>query len=438
MTSSDKETLPAIVEGVRTPFMRSNKALVDQSACNLGRTALSGLMEKSSLGEDEVDHLTMGTVIHDTHTPNVARESMLAAGLSPNTPAHTVSLACISSNMAATQIADMIRLGQISSGIASGVDTCSDPPIRISQSFRKTLVRWQGIKKPTHMLKELKHLKNFRVSDLFFDVPSVREYSNGKTMGQGCEILAQNASVTREEADHFAARSHELAVKAWQKGVFSDNIVTMRPSPKFKTISQDDGPREDATLDKLKKLRPAFDKQFGVNTAGNSSFLTDGASAMLLMSMAQAHKTKRQVKAVIKDYVYRAGDALSEMLSGPSLTIPHLLQRNNLSVDDVEVWEIHEAFASQVLANLKLIKSDKFAKTRLGLKKAVGEIPLEKINIWGGSLSIGHPFGATGVRLLLTAAKRLQEQSQRFAVVSGCAAGGHGSAILLENPNFLN
>ena len=437
MPLSDTKTLPVIVEGVRTPFMRSHKAFVTLSPTDLGRHALAGLMEKCSLGEDEIDHLSMGTVIHDSHTPNVAREALLSAGISARTPAHTVSLACISSNIASTQLADMIRLGQVSKGIASGVDTCSDPPIRISPSFRKTLVRWQSLRKGAQFFAELKHLKNFRFSDLSFDVPSVREYSNGKTMGQGSEILNQSVGVSRSEADHFAARSHELAVKAWERGIFQDNIVNVNPPPHFKSVAQDDGPRKDATLKKLEKLRPSFDKQFGINTAGNSSFLTDGASAMYMMSLAAAQKEKRPAKAIIRDYIYRAGDALAEMLSGPALTIPALLHRNKLQVEDIEVWEIHEAFAAQILANLKLLADDAFAKSRLGMKKAIGPIPIDRINIWGGSLALGHPFGATGVRLLFTAAKRLQEQEVRYAVVAGCAAGGHGSAILLENPNFL-
>ncbi len=437
MKPNETSFLPVIVAGVRTPFMRSHKAFVSLSSCDLGRHALSGLMNRCSLGENEAQHLIMGTVIHDSHTPNIGREALLAAGLSPRIPAHTVSLACVSSNMAATQIADMIRLGQIDCGIASGVDTCSDPPIRISKGFRKTLARWQKLKGMGQWAQELVHLKNLEWGDLSFDVPSVKEFSNGKTMGQGCEILAQQAGITREEADRFAARSHELAHKAWEKGTMDDHVLSMQVAPAFKTVKRDDGPRGDTTVEKLSKLSAAFDKQFGVSTAGNSSFLTDGASAMLIMSLKRAQEAKRQPMAIIRDAVYRAGDALYEMLSGPAMTIPALLQRNGLKTTDVEVWEIHEAFAAQVLANLKLISDAKFCRERLQLSAPLAPIPIEKINTWGGSLSIGHPFGATGVRLLYTAAKRLQEQGVRYAVVSGCAAGGHGSAILLENPNFL-
>ncbi len=437
MVDLSPELIPVIIDGVRTPFMRSHKAYVNLRACDLARIALSGLVDKLAIPASSIEHVSMGTVIHDPHTPNVAREGVLAAGLPPIIPAHTVSLACISSNMASTSLADMIRLNRISMGIAGGVDTCSDPPIRLSPSFRRALVRWQKIKKPAQLLPELVRLKNFKITDLALDTPGVTEFSNGKSMGEGCEILAQRVGVTREEADSFAARSHSLAVEAQNNGIFDDHVIPVQLPPHFSAIAKDDGPRADTTVEKLAKLSPAFDKTFGVNTAGNSSFLTDGASAMLIMSMKKAKDLGYKPKAIIIDHIYAAGDALSEMLSGPTLTIPFLLQKNKLKVSDIDVWEIHEAFAAQMVANLKLLASKKYAQERLGLADAIGEIPLEKINIWGGSLSIGHPFGATGVRLLLTAAKRMEKQGARYAVVSGCAAGGHGSAILLANPQLL-
>ena len=426
---------PVIVAGVRTPFMRSHKAYVNLSAFDLGRFALSGLMSKTALEPDLVEQVTMGTVIHDPKTPNVARECVLGAGLPSVVPAYTVSLACISSNVAATNTADMIRLQRLQIGIFGGTDTCSDPPIRFSPKLRKALVRLGKIKKPQDILKEWPTLKKLRFSDIAPDVPAVAEFSNGKTMGEGAEILAQQAGVQREESDRFAERSHQCAVKAQNEGFFNEDLIAVQAPPVFATIDKDDGPRGDTTFEKLGSLRPAFDKKLGVSTAGSSSFLTDGASAVMMMSRERAKELGFTPKAVLRDYVYKAGDALSEMLTGPALSIPLLLKRNGLKVEDIGVWEIHEAFAAQVLANLKFMTQDKFAQERLGIDKAVGEIPLEKINIWGGSLSIGHPFGATGGRLLWTASRRLIQEQARFAVVSGCAAGGHGSAILLENPD---
>lgn len=426
--------LPVIIDGVRTPFMRSQKTYIDLSSFDLGRLALNGLLSKLEIAPHEIEHVTLGTVLHDPRTPNVARECVLGSDLLASTPASTVSLACISSNMAATQLAEMIAMGRIKAGIIGGVDTCSDPPIRISKNMRKHLVRLSKIKGVTDIFKGFSILKKFSIKDISLDVPKVEEFSNGKTMGQGAELLAQETGVSREDSDAFALKSHQSAVAAWKSGLIAENITSVYIPPAFKAILKDDGPRDDTTLESLKNLRAAFDKNFGVCTAGNSSFLTDGASAVLLTSYQKAIELGLTPKAIVKDYLYRAGDALTEMLSGPALTIPFLLKQNNLQVSDIDVWEIHEAFASQILANLCYLRSEKFAKERLKIDKAIGDIPMEKINTWGGSLSLGHPFGATGGRLLYTAANRLKKEGGRFAVVSGCAAGGHGSAILLENP----
>lgn len=432
-SGGQRENDPAIVDGIRTPFMRSHRAYVNLSAYDLGRMALTGLLAKTGIDPVLLEQVVLGTVIHDPLTPNVARECVLGSGIPATVPAYTVSLACISSNMAATNLSDLIRLKRLDVGIFGGTDTCSDPPIRVSAKLRKTLVKLGNVKKPQDMLKQFPWIKNLRLSDLSLDIPKVAEFSNGKSMGEGAEILAQQTGITREESDRFAARSHELAVRAIEQEIIKDDLLPVHLPPKFQSIDRDDGPRPDTTLEKLAKLKPAFDKKFGVSTAGNSSFLTDGASSVLMMSRKRARELGFTPKAILRDYVYQAGDALSEMLTGPALTIPHLLAKNGLKVGDIGVWEIHEAFACQVLANMRYMTQDTFVQKRLGLEKAIGEIPLEKLNTWGGSLSIGHPFGATGGRLLWTAARKLYEQQERYAVVSGCAAGGHGSAILLEN-----
>lgn len=433
-TANQSSSRAMIIDGVRTPFARSYQSFIDFSAYELGQIAITGLLDKTGLEAKYLEHLIMGCVIHDPRTPNVARESLLAAGLPAQIPANTVSLACISSNVAATNLADMIKSQRVEVGIFGGLDTCSDPPIRLSRNLRRILVKLQKVRGPLDMLKHTSILRSFRVSDLKPDIPQVVEFSNGKSMGQGGEILAQSVKVHREEADKFALRSHQLAVKAHSEGYFKHDICPVQIPPKFKAILKDDGPRKDTTLESLARLRPAFDRKMGVSTAGNSSFLTDGAAAVLIMSEQMAKEQGLQPRAFIRDYVYRAGDALSEMLSGPALSIPALLERNGLGFDDIEVWELHEAFAAQMVANLKLVKERSFVRDRVG-SKVYGEIPLEKLNIQGGSLSIGHPFGATGARLLMTAARRISESKGRYAVVSGCAAGGQGSAILLEKAN---
>jgi acetyl-CoA acyltransferase len=248
--------------------------------------------------------------------------------------------------------------------------------------------------------------------------------------------MAQAMGATREESDSFAARSHQLACQAQKDHIFEEDIIPINVPPKFDLVDQDNGPRGDTTVERLSKLRPVFDKKFGIVTAGSASFLTDGASAVLMMSMEQAEKLKYEAKAVLKDYIYKAGDPKEEMLLGPALAIPELLNRNGLTTDDIDVWEIHEAFAAQMVCFFKAFESEDFMKKRLGFDKTFGKLPLEKMNIYGGSLSLGHPFAATGGRLMTTASRRLQKEKARYAIIAGCAAGGHGSAILLENPNL--
>ncbi|MGK5090580.1 acetyl-CoA C-acyltransferase [Deltaproteobacteria bacterium TL4] len=434
-SKTEQDRLPVLIDGVRTPFLRSNGSYSPLMPHDLGKYALTGLLEKTGVDPGLIELVIMGTVVHETSTPNVARESMLAAGIPNTTPAYTVSLACISSNVAAGNICDMIRLGRMRIGIAGGTDTSSDPPIRLSKKLRQGLARLQKAKTVQARLKELSKLS---FKDLAPDIPSITEYSTKMSMGDACERMVKRiGGVTREDSDAFAARSHQLAVKAWSDGIFEGEVLRIHVPPKLELVEKDDGPRANTTLESLSKLKPAFDKIFGVLTAGSSSFLTDGASAVLFTSLKQANALNLTPKAVIQDYVYRAGDPMEELLLGPALTIPALLDQNNLSIKDIEVWELHEAFSAQILANLACLKSTEFCKNRLGRSKAFGEIPLEQINIWGGSLSLGHPFGATGGRLLTMATKRLLRSGARYAVVSGCAAGGHGSAILLENPKYL-
>lgn len=421
-----------IVHGVRTPFLKSNGAFHPLMTHDLGRYAVTGLLQRSGVDPEAVDLVVMGSVIQDPRTSNVAREIALGAGLPKETPAFTTTLACISANVAATTVVDQIRGGQIDVAIAGGTESFSDPPIRVSKALRQALVKLQKAKGPKDWLDILKDLSP---KDIALDIPSAAEFSTGLTMGQSCERLAKAWGVTREESDEYAVRSHVLADRAWKEGRYADEVVPVQVPPRFETVVQDDGPRGDSTLESLAKLKTAFDKEFGIITAGSSSFLTDGASAVLLMSQERADELGARPLAVVRDYVYGAGDPLEELLLGPSFTIPRLLDRSGLKVEDIGVWEIHEAFSAQMVANFKALRSAEFAKERLGRGKALGEIPLEKVNVWGGSLSLGHPFGATGGRLLTTASRRLQVTGERYAVIAGCAAGGQGSAILLENPS---
>jgi acetyl-CoA acetyltransferase family protein len=421
-----------VVDAARTPFLKSNGAFSSLMSWELGREAMKGLLARTGLDPRVVDLVVMGTVVQDPRTSNLAREAMLGAGLPATTPAFTTTLACISANVAATTAAESIQLGRADCALVGGAESFSDPPIRLGKNLRRALVKAQKVKAPQEYLRLLADLSP---QDLVPDVPSAAEFSTGLTMGQSCERLAHRVGVSRRESDEWAVRSHVLAAQAWSEGRYADEVVPVAVPPQFALVAADDGPRGESTMDAVGRLKPAFDRDFGVITAASSSFLTDGGSAVLLASAEKARALGQTPRGILRDWVYAAGDPLEELLAGPALTIPRLLARNHLAAKDVGVWEIHEAFAAQVVANLKLLDDRAFLKDRVGVDIVVGEIPLERINAWGGSLSLGHPFGATGGRLIATACRRLQATGHRWAVISGCAAGGHGSAILVENPH---
>jgi acetyl-CoA acetyltransferase family protein len=417
-----------LVDAVRTPFCKSNGALLPLMSHELGRDAIKGLVAKTGIEPAIVDQVIMGSVVQDPRTSNLAREAMLGAGLLDTTPAYTTTLACISANVAATNAADAIALGRCDVVIAGGAESFSDPPIRLSKNLRQALVKMQKAKGPAAYLDIVKDLSP---QDLAPDVPSAAEFSTGLTMGQSCERMARRLGVTRQQSDEFAVRSHVLAGRAWAAGHYRDDVIPIALPPRFHLINQDDGPRADSTVASVQKLRPAFDASFGVITAASSSFLTDGAAATLLMSRSRAEALNMPRRVVLRDHVYAAGSPLEELLAGPALSIPKLLHRHGMVAADIGVWEIHEAFAAQVVANLQLLRDAAWLRDRTGTEQVI-DVPLEHLNQWGGSLSLGHPFGATGARLLSTCMRRMIGSGSRFGVVSGCATGGHGSAILLE------
>jgi len=429
MNTAQKIRNVVIIDGTRTPFLRSGTDYQDMMAYELGASAIKNLVHKTALKTDLIDQVIMGTVIHNIRTPNVARESALIAGLSPFTPAHTVSQACISANVAISQVADMISLGSIDIAIAGGTDSVSDIPIAFHKKMRKKLFNARKIK---NFGDTLKFVSSLRFSDFKPDVPDITEFTTGLSMGQDADLLAARLGISRAEQDEYAVRSHHLAAKAAQNGFLAKEISAIETMPRYKTVSEDNTYRADSSIEKLAKLRPAFDKRNGTLTAANSSFLTDGASAVLLMEEEKAKELGYQPKARIKAYTFVGRDPKTELLLGPAYAIPKVLEMAGLSLNDIGVFEIHEAFAAQVLAIVKSLDSEKFGKENLGLNAKFGEIPMDKMNTMGGSLSLGHPFGATGGRLLTTAANRLIEEDQQFAVLAACAAGGHGHAMVIE------
>ncbi len=418
-----------VVDGSRTPFLRSQTAFADLMAYQLGAIAVSGLLQKTGLDPALVDRLIMGTVIAEPRTSNLAREVALASGLPETLPAYTVTAACTSANVAISNAVEAIAVGMADVVIAGGAEILSDVPIRFSRPVRQRLIAAQKAKGPGDYVKLLGGLKP---TDILPDTPAIAEFSTGLTMGQSAERLVKRTGVTREEQDAYALASHQRAAKATESGLLKGQITPAMVPPGFQPITADNGVRGDSTLEKLASLPPVFDRQFGSVTAGNSSFLTDGAAVVLLMSEERARELGYEPLATIVGYAMVAGEPIEELLAGPSIAIPQALDQVGVGLDQVGVVELHEAFAGQMVANLKLLADPAYARERLGRDRAVGEVDPAKLNAWGGSLSIGHPFGATGARLVTTAAQRMRHEDAEFGLVSACAAGALGHALVLQ------
>lgn len=427
--NTEHSSVAVLVDGCRIPFQRSGTNYNDLMAYDLGRMAIEELLARNAVDPATIDRVIMGTVIQEVKTSNVARESALGAGIPDTVPAFTTTMACISSNQAVTSGVDLIRSGQAKIILAAGTETMSDIPVRFKKKFRQKVLEARKYKSP---LDFLKFFKGLGFKDLLPELPAIAEFSTGEVMGESADRMAARFGVSREEQDEYALRSHQLAAKATREGLLDEELIPAKIPPKFEVVKQDNGFREDTSLDKLAKLRPAFIKPHGTITAGNSSFLTDGASASFIMEEQTALDLGLKPKAYIREYNFVSQDPGEELLLGPAYAIPKVLDAMELSLDDMDVIELHEAFAGQVLSVLTALNSATFAKESLNRDKKVGEIPMDKLNTLGGSLSLGHPFGATGVRLVTTAANRLIREDGTFALVSACAAGGQGHAVVLE------
>ncbi|OON13911.1 putative acetyl-CoA C-acyltransferase, partial [Opisthorchis viverrini] len=408
-----------LIDGVRTPFAVSGTHFKNMMLYQLAQSALRGLLHRTNIEKSSVEYISFGTVVQDVQTANVAREAALAAGFPENIPAHSVTMACISSNRAITSCIGDILAGTCETAIAGGADFMSDAPIKLSRTMRSVMLSFGKAKTLQQRLvlgSKLLSLKAWTP-----ELPAVAEFSTQESMGHSADRLAAAFRVSRQEQDDYAMRTHRLARKAADEGLLSD-IVPVKVPGSATYIEQDNGIRP-STPDVMAKLKPAFVKPHGTITAGNASFLTDGASACLITTSERAKAMGWTPKAYLRDHVYISQDPKDQLLLGPAYAITRLLDRNGLTLKDIDVYEIHEAFAGQVLANLKALDSEYFCKNYLGRSTPVGTLPMDKLNLWGGSLSIGHPFGATGVRLVTTAANRLRAEGGRLALVAACAAG---------------
>lgn len=423
---SNKKNI-VLVDGVRSPFLLSGTSYAKLMPHELARHSLLSLLRKTKLDKTLVDYIVYGSVIQEVKTSNIAREAALAAGFSDKTPAHTVTMACISSNVAITTGMGFITTGAFDTIVAGGVEFMSDVPIRFSRKMRSLMMK---ASKAKSLGQQLSLLSQFRPNFLAPELPAVAEFSSGETMGHSADRLAASFQVTRQEQDDYALRSHTLAKEAQEKGYFTD-LVPFKVSGVDELISKDNGIRV-STKEQLAKLKGAFVKPHGTITAANASFLTDGASACLITTEDKAKQLGLKPKAYLRDFTFVSQDPVDQLLLGPAYGIPKLLKRSGLSLKDIDSWEVHEAFAGQIVANIKALESDWWCKTYLGLSEKYGAPDMNKFNNWGGSLSIGHPFAATGVRLCMHTANRLVREDGKLGVVAACAAGGQGVAMLLE------
>jgi len=419
----------AIVQGLRTPFARQATAFHGIPAVDLGKMVVSELLARSNISPEAIDQLVFGQVVQMPEAPNIAREIVLGTGMSIHTDAYSVSRACATSFQAIANVAESIMAGTISVGIAGGADSSSVLPIGVSKALARTLV---DANKARTLSQRLKLFSKLKLRDLLPVPPAVAEYSTGLRMGDTAEQMAKSHHISREEQDALAHRSHTLAAKAWESGVLRDEVITAYIPPYKQSLDKDNNVRSDSSMASYSKLKPAFDRRHGSVTAANSTPLTDGAAAVLMMSESRARELGLVPLGYLRSFAFSAIDVWEDMLLGPSYATPLALDRAGISLQDLTLIDMHEAFASQTLANLKMFASDEFAREKLGRPQAIGEVDMNKFNVLGGSIAYGHPFAATGARMITQTLNELRRRGGGLGLTTACAAGGLGAAMIVE------
>ena len=416
----------AVVGGSRIPFCRSQSIYRLCTNKDLMTAALDGLVNKFDLKGQVLGDVALGAVIKHSRDWNLARECVIESGLNIKTPAYDLQRACGTSIEAAIQVANKIALGQIEAGIAGGTDTVSDAPIVFNDPYRRMLLDIHGARST---LDRIKPIFRFRPSFLKPELPGVTEPRTGLSMGESTEITAKQWDVQREHQDQLALASHMKAAAAYDEGFYEDLVVP------FLDVEEDNNIRRDTTFEKLQKLKPVFDRsEEGTMTAGNSTPLTDGAAAVLLASEDWARKKNLPILAYLTFAKVAAVDFISTegLLMAPAYAVSDMLREANLKLQDFDFYEIHEAFAAQTIATLKAWQDEKFCRDRLGRNEPMGPIDLAKLNVKGGSIAMGHPFAATGARIVGALAKVLSEKGSGRGLISVCTAGGMGVSAILE------
>ena len=401
----------AIVSGLRTPFARQATVFHGVPAIDLGKMVVGELLARSEIPPEIIEQLVFGQVVQ------------------MHTDAYSVSRACATSFQAVANVAESLMAGTIRAGIAGGADSSSVLPIGVSKKLARVLV---DANKARSTGQKLKLFSRLRLRDLLPVPPAVAEYSTGLRMGDTAEQMAKTYGITRQEQDALAHRSHQFAAQAWAEGKLADEVMTAYAPPFRDPITQDNNVRQNSSLADYAKLRPAFDRRHGTVTAANSTPLTDGAAAVILMTESRAKELGLQPLGYLRSYAFTAIDVQQDMLLGPAWATPLALDRAGLTMADLTLLDMHEAFASQTLTNLKLMASERFARDVLGRSQATGEVDDSKFNVLGGSIAYGHPFAATGARMITQTLHELRRRGGGFGLVTACAAGGLGAAMVLE------
>ena len=424
------ERRAVVVGGVRTPFAKAFAELMRLDTIALGTAAVRGLLDRYPVAPSDIDALIWGSVIIPSQSPNVGREIVLDAKLGVGVEAMTVTRACTSGLQAITLAAASIERGEADVVIAGGSDSTSNAEVKLPQKLVQATAPFVlGKASPSALLGALAQLAPF--SELLPRAPKIAERTTGKTMGEAAEAMARLAEISRQAQDEFAALSHQRAARAIAAQRFAAEIVAIDDG-RGRRLQADTLVRPDTSVDKLGRLKPVFAAD-GTLTAGNSSPLTDGAAAVLLMSEGKARALGLRPLARFRSWAYVGVDPADQLLIGPALAMPKALARAGYELADMDLVDMHEAFAAQVLCVLKALGSDSFARLRLGRERAFGQVDPERLNVHGGSIALGHPFAATGARMVTTMANELAQTGRRRALLGICAAGGLGAAAVLEN-----
>lgn len=420
----------AIVAGLRTPFTKQGSALKALRSVDLATVVVKELMQRSEISPKEVSLCVYGQVVPTLDWLNIAREVVLRSGLPKDIEAYSVSRACATSIQALTSATEAILAGQHDVAIVGGADSMSDIPLGLSK--RLTLALMEAQKAKTIGAK-LKAFSKVSPGDLVPPIPGFsREPTTGEQMGEAAEKMAKLNGISREEQDRIAHLSHVNASRAWKDGTYAAEVMHVIPPPYDKPVAQDNLVRDDSELSAYAKLSPVFDRKHGTITAGNSSPLTDGASALLVMRESKAHALGYKPLGYVKSWAYAAVDPGWQLLMAPVFAAPKALERAGLTLKDMDLVDVHEAFAAQVASNLQALASKKFAEEKLGRSEPVGEVDPAILNVNGGSIAIGHPFAATGGRMVLSTLRELKKRDKKHGLLTVCAAGGLGVAMVLE------